>query len=77
MKNMSTGPLAKDKACEFMCVRVVHDWLRAGRRQSGADSLTTPVSLLTCATFLLMTAAKFYFAYFWFSSASGGSETFA
>ena len=21
MKNMSTGPLAKDKACEFMCVR--------------------------------------------------------
>jgi hypothetical protein len=30
-----------------------------------------------CATFQPMTAAKFYFAYFWFSSASGGRETFA
>jgi hypothetical protein len=29
---------------------------------------------LTCATFQLMNSAKFYFAYFWFSSASGGRE---
>jgi hypothetical protein len=35
------------------------------------------LDFLTCATFQQMNSAKFSFAYFWFSSAPGGRETFA
>jgi hypothetical protein len=35
------------------------------------------IDFLTCATFQQMNSVKFSFAYFWFSSASGGRETFA
>ena len=58
--------------------------LGASRMTGEVQAIAKPVAIrwaagheTLCATLLAMTAAKFYFAYFWFSSASGGRENFA